>query len=88
MSNLEHRRSVFRKAVAADNVLSSRFRKRERAIAGMCGRASIANGHSVTGLTRTPAKAVLLQKLGATPVVANALDQRAIHAAVTPRVPT
>ncbi|HKE40738.1 MAG TPA: NAD(P)-dependent oxidoreductase [Casimicrobiaceae bacterium] len=42
----------------------------------------IANGHSVTGLTRTPAKAVLLQKLGATPVVANALDQKAIQAAV------
>jgi hypothetical protein len=28
MSNLEHRRSVFRKAVAADNVLSTRFRNR------------------------------------------------------------
>jgi 2-alkyl-3-oxoalkanoate reductase len=42
----------------------------------------IGNGHSVTGLTRTPAKAALLRELGAVPVVADALDQRAIHAAV------
>ena len=40
------------------------------------------NGHSVTGLTRTPAKAALLRELGAAPVVADALDQGAIHAAV------
>src|SRR5689334_7651501 len=39
-------------------------------------------GHSVTGLTRTPAKAALLRELGAAPVVADALDQGAIHAAV------
>jgi 2-alkyl-3-oxoalkanoate reductase len=42
----------------------------------------IGAGHSVTGLTRTPAKAALLRELGATPVVADALDQRAIRAAV------
>ena len=40
-------------------------------------------GHSVTGLTRTPAKAVLVQTLGAEPVIADALDARSIQAAVT-----
>ena len=40
-------------------------------------------GHMVTGLTRSPAKAELLRELGAEPVVADALDARAIHAAVT-----
>jgi nucleoside-diphosphate-sugar epimerase len=40
-------------------------------------------GHSVVGLTRTPAKAGLLRDLGAEPVIADALDQKAIHAAVT-----
>jgi nucleoside-diphosphate-sugar epimerase len=40
-------------------------------------------GHSVVGLTRTPAKARLLRDLGAEPVIADALDQKAIHAAVT-----
>lgn len=39
-------------------------------------------GHSVVGLTRTPKKADLLRKLGAEPVVADALDEKAIHAAV------
>jgi nucleoside-diphosphate-sugar epimerase len=39
-------------------------------------------GHQVTGLTRTPAKASLVQQLGAEPVVADALDEQAIHAAV------
>lgn len=43
----------------------------------------IGKGHSVVGLTRTPAKAALLRDLGAEPVVADALDQKAIHAAVT-----
>jgi nucleoside-diphosphate-sugar epimerase len=42
----------------------------------------VKKGHSVTGLTRTPAKADLLRKLGADPVIADALDERAIHAAV------
>src|SRR5579871_6481759 len=42
----------------------------------------IGNGHRVTGLTRTPAKAALLRELGAAPVITDALDQRAIHAAV------
>ena len=39
-------------------------------------------GHSVTGLTRTPAKAALLRDLGAAPVVADALDETAVRAAV------
>lgn len=39
-------------------------------------------GHSVTGLTRTLAKTALLRELGAEPVVADALDQSAIHAAI------
>lgn len=39
-------------------------------------------GHSVVGLTRTPAKTGLLRNLGAEPVVADALDERAIRAAV------
>jgi nucleoside-diphosphate-sugar epimerase len=39
-------------------------------------------GHAVTGLTRTPAKTGLLRELGAEPVVADALDERSIHAAV------
>ncbi|MBN9599235.1 MAG: NAD(P)-dependent oxidoreductase [Afipia sp.] len=42
----------------------------------------IRNGHIVVGLTRTPAKTGLLRELGAEPVVANALDESAIHAAV------
>lgn len=43
----------------------------------------VANGHSVVGLTRTPAKTGLLRDLGAEPVVADAFDEKAIHAAVT-----
>src|SRR5882724_6983208 len=39
-------------------------------------------GHTVVGLTRTPAKAAILRKLGAEPVVADALDERAVRAAV------
>ena len=39
-------------------------------------------GHSVIGLTRTPSKAGLLRELGAEPVVADALDERSIRAAV------
>lgn len=43
----------------------------------------VGKGHSVVGLTRTPAKTALLRTLGAEPVVADALDERAIRAAVT-----
>jgi len=39
-------------------------------------------GHRVTGLTRTPAETDLLRKLGAEPVVADALDEKAMHDAV------
>ena len=42
----------------------------------------IGNGHSVVGLTRTPAKAGFLRELGAEPVVADALDETAIRALV------
>ncbi len=42
----------------------------------------IGKGHSVVGLTRTPAKTGLLRDFGAEPVVADALDQKAVHAAV------
>jgi hypothetical protein len=34
MSDLEHRRSVFQKSCGRDNASPTRFRKRERAIAG------------------------------------------------------
>jgi len=40
-------------------------------------------GHTVTGLTRTPAKAGLVRELGAEPLVADALDEGAIHAAIS-----
>jgi len=39
-------------------------------------------GHAVVGLTRTAAKAGVLRELGAEPVVADALDESLIHAAV------
>ena len=39
-------------------------------------------GHSVVGLTRTPAKENLIRKLGGEPVVADGLDAEAIHDAV------
>jgi nucleoside-diphosphate-sugar epimerase len=42
----------------------------------------IGKGHSVVGLTRSPAKVGFLRELGAEPVVADALDEKAIHAAV------
>ena len=42
----------------------------------------VGSGHSVVGLTRTPAKAGPLRELGAEPAVADALDEKAIHAAV------
>ncbi len=53
---------------------------------GVVGRhlvsALIAGGHEVTGTTRSPAKAAELQDLGATPVIADGLDRRAIVDAV------
>jgi nucleoside-diphosphate-sugar epimerase len=39
-------------------------------------------GHTVIGLTRTPAKVGLLGELGAEPVVADAMDERSIREAV------
>jgi nucleoside-diphosphate-sugar epimerase len=42
----------------------------------------VAAGHSVVGLTRTPAKAQTIRELGAQPVVADGLDAEAIHAAI------
>ncbi|PWT91517.1 MAG: dehydrogenase, partial [Proteobacteria bacterium] len=39
-------------------------------------------GHAVVGLTRTPEKAALVRELGAEAAVADALDQRSMHAAV------
>src|SRR3954447_2014313 len=42
----------------------------------------VADGHEVTGMTRTQGKAALLRDLGAKPVVADALDRDAVTAAV------
>ena len=42
----------------------------------------VADGHEVTGTTRSEAKAGLLRDLGATPVVLDALDRAAVVAAV------
>jgi nucleoside-diphosphate-sugar epimerase len=54
--------------------------------AGAIGRplvaALIAAGHSVVGLTRTAAKADIIRKMGAEPVVADGLDEAAIRAAM------
>jgi hypothetical protein len=44
--------------------------------------ALVAAGHSVTGMTRTAAKADAVKRLGAEPVVADGLDAPAVHAAV------
>jgi nucleoside-diphosphate-sugar epimerase len=43
----------------------------------------VANGHTVVGTTRTPAKAQALRAAGATPVVLDALDRDAVVDAVT-----
>ncbi len=45
-------------------------------------RALVAAGHRVTATTRSPGKASLLSELGATPVVVDALDGRALERAV------
>ncbi|MDR3493823.1 MAG: NAD(P)-dependent oxidoreductase [Ancalomicrobiaceae bacterium] len=47
----------------------------------------VGSGHSVVGLTRTPAKADILRELGAEPVVADALEEDAIYSAVTAAQP-
>jgi 2-alkyl-3-oxoalkanoate reductase len=47
----------------------------------------VAQGHDVTGMTRTPAKETLLGELGARPVVADALDADAVAAAVAAAEP-
>jgi len=41
----------------------------------------VRKGHRVVGLTRSPAKTGLLRELGAEPVVADALDEKALRAA-------
>jgi nucleoside-diphosphate-sugar epimerase len=46
-----------------------------------------ANGHEVTGMTRTPAKRDLVRSLGAKPVVADALDPEAVAQAVAESEP-
>jgi nucleoside-diphosphate-sugar epimerase len=47
----------------------------------------VEQGHEVTGMTRTPAKRELLTRLGATPVVADALDAAAVGLAVHDAAP-
>ena len=47
----------------------------------------IAAGHTVAGMTRTPAKAVLLSGLGAVPVVCDAYDADALADAVASFAP-
>jgi len=42
----------------------------------------IDNGHTVTGTTRSPAKADLLRRLGAEPAIVDGLDRDAVRAAV------
>ena len=51
-------------------------------------RVLIANGHQVTASTRTPANAPRLQTLGATPVIADALDADALRRVVIAAHPT
>ncbi|MGH6869379.1 MAG: SDR family oxidoreductase, partial [Methylocella sp.] len=41
-----------------------------------------AAGHEVAGLTRSPAKAELLRRIGAAPIVADALDPAAVMSAM------
>jgi nucleoside-diphosphate-sugar epimerase len=49
--------------------------------------ALIAAGHSVVGLTRTPAKADIISKMGAEPVAADGLDASAIRTAIGSAAP-
>lgn len=50
-------------------------------------RALIEAGHDVTGTTRSPERAAALREQGATPVVLDALDADAVHAAVAAAEP-
>lgn len=43
----------------------------------------VARGHDVTGMTRSPEKAALLESLGAAPVVCDVYDREALVSAVT-----
>ena len=45
----------------------------------------VAAGHEVVGMTRKESNRALLQELGATPVVADALDLRSVAAAASSR---
>jgi nucleoside-diphosphate-sugar epimerase len=47
----------------------------------------VAHGHEVTGMTRTPAKRALIDRLGAHPVVADGLDPEAVAQAVAEAEP-
>jgi 2-alkyl-3-oxoalkanoate reductase len=47
----------------------------------------VAEGHEVTGMTRTPAKVDLIRSLGARPAVADALDPEAVAQAVAEAQP-
>src|SRR5438477_8300003 len=55
--------------------------------AGAVGRplvaALLAAGHSVVGLTRTAVKAEAIGRMGAEPVIADGLDETAVHRSVT-----
>src|SRR5471032_2617392 len=51
-------------------------------------RALVAAGHQVTALTRSPANAPALRALGATPAIADALDQEALRRVVVAAQPT
>ena len=51
-------------------------------------RALIAGGHQVTASTRSAAKAAMLQQLGATPAIVDALDAEALRRAVVAAHPT
>ena len=51
-------------------------------------RALVAAGHHVTALTRSPGKREALQTLGASPVIANALDCDALVGAIVAAHPT
>src|ERR1700730_13613856 len=46
-----------------------------------------AAGHEVAGLTRSPAKVGLLRRIGATPVIADALDRAAVMEVVRRQKP-
>lgn len=51
-------------------------------------RALVARGHEVIGMTRTPSKRTLIMADGGRPVVADALDPRAVNDAVAAAAPT